>query len=146
MICSADAFFHLRRTNHAMSRENQGDRPTSQGLGAFDLDSLQRRLGDDRPAAEAVLSAFARDAPRQIARLREALSEGASDQVRLVAHTLKGALLWIGANDAAASAQAMELNSSEDSPIAPAAALLKLSADVEHLLLDVRSRLSAGPD
>ena len=146
MLCSVDELFYLRKTNHAMSQEDHGERGTPLSIAAFDFDSLQRRLGDDRPAAEAVLSAFARDAPRQIARLREALSEGASDQVRLVAHTLKGALLWIGANDAAASAQAMELNSSEDSPIAPAAALLKLSADVEHLLLDVRSRLRAGPD
>lgn len=146
MLCSESAFFHLRKTNHAMSREDQGDHPTSQGVAAFDFDSLQRRLGDDRPAAEAVLSAFARDAPRQMARLREAVTTGASDQVRLVAHTLKGGLLWIGASDAAASAREMELNPSEDSPIAASAALSRLSADVERVLLAVRSQLGAGAD
>lgn len=129
-----------------MSREDQGDRRASRSVAAFDFNSLQRRLGDDRPAAEAVLSAFARDAPRQMARLREAIAADASDQVRLGAHTLKGTLLWIGASEAAASAQTMELNSSVDSPVAPAAALLKLSDDVDLLLLAVRSRLGAPPD
>ncbi len=81
-----------------------------------------------------------------MARLREAIAADASDQVRLGAHTLKGTLLWIGASEAAASAQTMELNSSVDSPVAPAAALLKLSDDVDLLLLAVRSRLGAPPD
>lgn len=129
-----------------MSREDQGGRGTSPNVAGFDFDALQRRLGDDRPAAEAVLAAFARDAPRQMARLREAVSTGATDQARLVAHTLKSSLSWIGASDAAASAQAMELNASADSPIAPAAALSRLSADVENLLHAVRSQLDAGPD
>lgn len=140
------AFFYLRRTNDAMSQEDQGDRRTPPSIAAFDSDSLQRRLGDDRTAAEAVLRAFAMEAPRQIARLREAVTAGASDQVRLVAHTLKGSLLWIGASDAAASALTMELNPCEDSPISPGAALLKLSADVEHLLRAVQSRLRGGAD
>lgn len=146
MICSGDTFFHLRRTNHAMSRVDQGGRRASHRVEAFDLDSLQRRLGDDRPAAEAVLSAFATDAPRQIGRLREAVAAGASDQVRQVAHTLKGSLLWIGAGDAAASAQTMELSSGVGSPITPADALLKLSAEINHVLLAIRARSGAGPD
>lgn len=129
-----------------MSLEDQGDPHTLQSVAAFDLASLQRRLGGDPTAADAVLRAFAGDAPRQIARLRAAVAAGASDRVRLMAHALKGSLLWIGARDAAASAHAMELNPSADSPIAPGTALSKLSEDVERLLLEVRARLVVIPD
>jgi HPt (histidine-containing phosphotransfer) domain-containing protein len=129
-----------------MSQDDKERGRTKTTTNPFDLGPLQRRLGEDRKAAEAVLSAFAGDAPRQIERLRQAFAAGASEEVRLLAHTLKGSLLWIGADDIAAVAHTMELNSSGDSPSAAGATLLELSAELEQLLLAVRQRLVVTPD
>jgi HPt (histidine-containing phosphotransfer) domain-containing protein len=98
------------------------------------LDALERRLGGDRKAALAVLAAFSRDAPDQLARLSTAVNAGAHDEVRILAHTLKGGLLWIGADRAAASAHALELD-----PSGPGAALARLTADLETVLLALKS-------
>ena len=112
----------------------------------FSFDALQQRLGDDREAAIAVLSAFARDAPNQLARLWQAVKAGDSAEVRLAAHTLKGGLLWIGADEAAASAHALELNSAPGSATDPAALLSSLTIEVEQLLAELRASPGILPD
>lgn len=114
--------------------------PTAPGApSTFDFDALQRRLGDDREGALAVLSAFAREAPKQLARLGQAVEAGNTDQVRLAAHTLKGSLLWIGAAAAAASAQALELNSTLESAVEPHTSLSRLTSEVNQILSELKS-------
>jgi HPt (histidine-containing phosphotransfer) domain-containing protein len=103
------------------------------------LEALERRLGGDRKAAMAVLAAFRRDAPNQLARLSAAVSTGARDEVRILAHTLKGGLLWIGADQAAASAHALELD-----PAGAPAAFTRLAADVEAVLGALKSAEAAS--
>lgn len=111
--------------------KGEGDTP-------IHLEALERRLGGDRKAAMAVLAAFSRDAPNQLSRLSAAVSAGRDDEIRILAHTLKGGLLWIGANEAAASAHALELD-----PSSPGAAFARLSTEVEAVLSALKS--SAPP-
>lgn len=98
------------------------------------LEALERRLGGNRKAAMAVLAAFSQDAPNQLSRLAAAVQAGASEEIRVLAHTLRGGLLWIGADEAAASARALELD-----PSSPRAALARLSSDVEAILKALKS-------
>jgi HPt (histidine-containing phosphotransfer) domain-containing protein len=131
-----------------MSGEEDHSKPEGRTARAnpslFHFDALQRRLGDDREAAEAVLSTFSQDAPKQLARLRRAAEDGATEQVRLLAHSMKGSLLWIGADGAAASAHVLEQAVAAGSAI-PGAAVSRFSAEVELLLAALRSRAVPNP-
>ena len=73
-----------------------------------DVDALRQRLGGSRDAADSLLALFASDAPRQIGRLREALDRADLKELKYVAHSLKGSLLWLGATAAAEAARALE--------------------------------------
>jgi HPt (histidine-containing phosphotransfer) domain-containing protein len=113
---------------------------------AFDSGPLRTRLGGDQSAADAVLLAFAQHAPRQMAHLREAIAKGDRTQARLVAHTIKGSLLWIGAETAATAAFAIEQSASGESPIAMEEALSRLSGEMESVLAGVLSHPGVLPD
>ena len=75
---------------------------------AFDPSVLAGLLGDDPEAVAEIVGEYVADAPRQLVRLREALAAGDTDQVRRLAHTLKGASANIGAEGARAAALALE--------------------------------------
>jgi PAS domain S-box-containing protein len=65
------------------------------------------RIMDDRELARTILDGFLSDVPVQVGRLRDFLSSGDAEGVRLQAHTLKGAAANISA--AALSETALEL-------------------------------------
>ena len=121
-----------------MSREDRGV-INVQEAAPFDRSSLQRRLGGDQSAASAALSAFAREAPRQLARLHDALEKGDTAQVKLIAHTMKGSLLWIGAEDVASTASFLEQAVLENSEVSPRDRLAALSKRVEQLVSQIAS-------
>ena len=58
---------------------------------AFDRAGMMERLGGDEELAREIMVLFLEDAPRRMELLREGLEEQDAPQVRLQAHTLKGA-------------------------------------------------------
>jgi HPt (histidine-containing phosphotransfer) domain-containing protein len=86
-----------------------------------------------------VLRAFAREAPNQLARLREAVEGNDAARIRFLAHTVKGSLLWIGAADAADAASALEQNASQHPGRALGQGLAELSKQVDRLLVAIAS-------
>jgi HPt (histidine-containing phosphotransfer) domain-containing protein len=117
-----------------MSEADRKDFETADEVAPFDLDGLQKRLGDDKEAASAVLRAFVRNAPGQLARLHDAVEKNDAAQVRFLAHTLKGSLLWIGAADAAAAASTLEQSASLEPGPTLGQGLATLSEQVDRLL------------
>ncbi len=75
---------------------------------AFDRMALAAQLGDDAEAVREVLETFAREAPCQLARLQAAVAGADASGLEQWSHRLKGALLWLRAGRAAASAEALE--------------------------------------
>lgn len=82
-----------------------GQAPAAQ---LYDAAALAGRLGNDDGAARRVLSRFVEQAPVQLEALDQALSAADAAVVGRLAHRLRGALLWIGAEGAAALAADLE--------------------------------------
>ena len=120
-----------------MNGEDRGDPEALHRPAPFDRKSLQKILGGDGAAAAALLSAFARDVPGQLARLHEALERNETAQVRLMAHTLKGSLLWIGAEDAATAASLLERAAAGEPGVSPREGLATLSRLVARVLIAI---------
>lgn len=74
----------------------------------FDYEELRVRVDNDRELLRDLLLIFKEEFPRNLHALREAV--GAKDRNRIVtaAHTLKGMLLNLAANQAAATAAQLE--------------------------------------
>jgi PAS domain S-box-containing protein len=64
----------------------------------FNVDSLLRRLMDDRELAQTILKAFLSDAPSQLEILRARIDESDAASTRLQAHGFKGAAATVGAD------------------------------------------------
>lgn len=128
-----------------MRQEDQPDLLAIRPTLPFNSGPLRTTLGGDQSAADAVLQAFAQHAPRQMAHLREAIAKADRTQARLVAHTIKGSLLWIGAETAAAAAFAIEQSASGESPGAMDEALLRLSGEMQSVLAAVLSHPGVLP-
>jgi two-component system sensor histidine kinase/response regulator len=80
------------------------EKPVSVPEPVFDEDVLVNLLGGDREAAAEIAQTFLKDAPRQLAALREALVAGDAPLTRRKAHTLKGASANVGAEALRAAA------------------------------------------
>lgn len=74
---------------------------------AVDLDDLMDRVGGDRDTVIELIGIFLEDAPALLAEIREAGADLA--RLRRAAHTLKGASGNMGAHDAQASAERLQL-------------------------------------
>ena len=79
------------------------------GPPVFDERVLLNLLAGDREAAAEITTEFLKDAPRQVAELREAVATADTHLVGRQAHTLKGALANVGAEALRAAANKMEL-------------------------------------
>jgi HPt (histidine-containing phosphotransfer) domain-containing protein len=105
----------------------------------IDMEGLRRRLGQDDDAIEEILRAFAQEAPKLVSQLGAAISGGERDLVRRLAHSLKGSLLWIGADEAAAAAQALE-HDAAGPPSSPEEIFEKMRENIEILLQALHAR------
>ena len=65
--------------------------PAGTSAKIFDPEDLTDRLMGNQKLAQRTVRGFIEDAPRQLARLAQAVSEGDAGQVRLLAHSIKGA-------------------------------------------------------
>lgn len=96
----------------------EGTRPPSGGtaLPVFARESMRGRFGGDCELEEVAVESFRRSMPPLLARLQAALASGNRVQVRLLAHSAKGAGAMICAERYAAIAGAME-DRAEDAPL-----------------------------
>ena len=65
--------------------------PADTSAKIFDPEDLIDRLMGNQKLAQRTVRGFLEDVPRQLARLAQAVSEGDAGQVRLLAHSIKGA-------------------------------------------------------
>ena len=86
----------------AASSEERGELPV------FDEADLLRRLDRDEFIIRELVAQFMGDAPAQIARLSDAVADGDTEGLALLAHTMKGAAATIGASRLSRQAQALE--------------------------------------
>ena len=74
----------------------------------FDYEELRARVGNDRELMRDLLLIFKEEFPRNLLALREAVKTKDGNRVVTAAHTLKGMLLNLAANQAAATAAQLE--------------------------------------
>ena len=99
----------------------------------FDEAVLLNLLGGDREAAAEIAAEFLKDAPLQVAALREALAAGDAALARRQAHTLKGASANVGAEALRAVAHAAELACADGPPREAAELVERLDAELTRL-------------
>ena len=80
-----------------------------------------------------IIRGFVEDMPGQIAALAQAVSEGDSKQVRLLAHSIKGAAASVGGTEMRQAAWKLEQEGSSGDLAAAFADLPELSASFERV-------------
>ena len=110
-------------------------------MGEFDHAALRERLGDDDLLLGEIVGLFIDECPRNMQALRDAVVRQRPDEVMQNAHRLKGALLSIGADPAAAFALALEQQGKHGELEGAARAL----ADLEAALVRLNAELRALP-
>jgi CheY-like chemotaxis protein len=74
----------------------------------FDRSALLRRLGDDEALLSDLVGVFLEDCPGQLSRIRAALDNGDSGQLRMAAHSLKGSAANLSGSAVAEAARVLE--------------------------------------
>ena len=100
---------------------------------AFDREDLLERVMGNQDLAYRIIRGFVEDMPGQIAALAQAVSEGDSKQVRLLAHSIKGAAASVGGTDMRQAAWKLEQEGSSGDLAAAIADLPELSASFERV-------------
>ena len=106
---------------------------------AFDFEQLKCNMDDDQEMLLDIVGAFLRDHVTQVAQLRAALTTGDTQTALRTAHTLKGLLLTLAAQDA--SDEALRLERAVRHGDMPAAAQLMpaLDGQLARLLPELRT-------
>lgn len=104
------------------------------------IDELRSRLGGNREAADSLLEMFANTAPTQVEALRAAAAASDVKQAKYVAHSLKGSLLWIGANAAAEAARSVEAAFADGATLGSAEAIDHLAREVGLVVQAIAER------
>jgi HPt (histidine-containing phosphotransfer) domain-containing protein len=111
---------------------------------AADWAAALDRLQGDRGLLEEIVGVFREECPRLLSLARQAIDAGDSAQLRLAAHTLKGALINFAARDAVEAARRLEL-AGKDAQLAEAPlALQELEEQLERLAPALDELISAG--
>ncbi len=106
--------------------------PEVTGACGFDCDGFVERVMGNRQLAQQIVRGFVEDMPRQIALLADAVGEGDSKQVRLIAHSIKGAAASVCGLELREAAWRVEQQGSAGDLTAAGAALPELSATFER--------------
>ena len=132
-------------TGATVSAEEGGNLAASGDGAAFDLERLATQLGDDDEAVAEVLASFVRDAPRSLAQLHDAAAAGDARAVEQAAHRLKGSLLWITAEAAAAQAATLESQARSGDAKALVEPLKALDREIGRILEEAARRADTAP-
>jgi PAS domain S-box-containing protein len=92
----------------APQQESGSTSGTPPALPAFNREALMRRLMDDEDLANAVVSCFLDDVPRQIEKLKASIAAGDVAEAERLAHSIKGASANIAADAMCEAASEME--------------------------------------
>jgi PAS domain S-box-containing protein len=103
------------------------------GTGTFDSADFIERLMGNQDLAHRIVRGFVEDMPQQIALLAEAVGRHDNKQVRLIAHSIKGAAANVSGIEMRNAAWELEQKGRDDDPVAAAAALPELMASFERL-------------
>jgi HPt (histidine-containing phosphotransfer) domain-containing protein len=112
------------------------------------LEEILDRIGGNWDLLQSVVALFEEDHPGQLVRIREAIDSGDATALAASAHTLKGSLLVLAADRAAAAALELERMARESrlaaAPTAFAALELEIKAVSAELQKILRERLSVA--
>jgi CheY-like chemotaxis protein len=103
-------------------------------VSVLDLPRLLERVGGDRKALAGLVSIFKADAPKQVARLREAVRQRDADALRAAAHAIKGAVSNFAAPPATEAALRLQKIGESGQLAAAAPALERLEGEIQALL------------
>src|SRR5579884_366122 len=117
---------------------------TSSSASTFDMQGMIQRIGDEE-IARSILADFLVEGESMIADLRNAIAAGDPDQMRLNAHSLKGAALTIGASPLADAAFAIETMGNNRELQSIDAAMQSLVARYNELTPVLRKALETCP-
>jgi two-component system, sensor histidine kinase and response regulator len=98
---------------------------------------LDRMTGGNQKIAQSVLKTFLADAPEKLSAVRHAVSEGNAEALGTAAHSLKGALALIGAQQAAGTARNLQAMGRLTTMGGAAAELQVLEAEFDKLMKEL---------
>jgi two-component system, sensor histidine kinase and response regulator len=108
---------------------------------------LLKQYGEDRTLLREIIAMFAEESGRRISEIRSAVNQGDGATVIRLAHSLKGALGYLGARQAQRMALELETASRTNDPAALAMALAALESAVAHLVPALEKYCpSSGPN
>jgi len=107
--------------------------PPVRAVTTFDGDDFVERLMGDQKLAKRIVRGFMDEMPRQIASLAQAVGNRDAQQVRLVAHSIKGAAANVSGMELREAAFQLEMNGAAGDLTVAAAALPKLSDSFDRL-------------
>ncbi len=108
----------------------------------FDRPALLNRVAGDEQLMHEVICIFLDECPKQLAAIRQALTERSAEAVRTTAHALRGAAGNLGANALFEAAGALERAGAERRMDAAEAAWRRLSEDAAHVVETLREEVS----
>jgi len=106
----------------------------------MDLTHLRELVGGDEEVMGEILDLFMEDAPRQIAALGEAITQGNWEEAGRLAHTLKGSASNVGAEPLRHAAWSLEKRSKDDGVGEPADLLARCEAEMARVQGYLNSR------
>jgi len=92
------------------------------------------RLGGDQELLREILAFFNENAPQQLAAMRQAMADGDAPSLERLAHSLKGAALYIGAERLGQAARSLEAAAKASWLQTAQTLLTELEAELCHLL------------
>jgi CheY-like chemotaxis protein/HPt (histidine-containing phosphotransfer) domain-containing protein len=102
------------------------------------------RLQGDRGLLEEIVEVFREECPRLVAQARRAIAAGDAAELRLAAHTLKGALVNFAATDAVEAARRLEMIGKQGELAAASQAFEELERQLERLQPALAEMQGAG--
>jgi len=101
-------------------------------LDAFDQEEFSDNMMGNEDLARGILRRFLDDLPTEIFRLAQAVSDGDAGQVRLTAHSIKGAAASVSGREIRDAASLLEQQGRDGDLAGAAGVLVQLSASFER--------------
>jgi CheY-like chemotaxis protein/HPt (histidine-containing phosphotransfer) domain-containing protein len=112
----------------------------------FDRNEFEELVMGNRGLARRIIRRFVDDMPRQIALLAQAVSDGDPQQVRLVAHSIKGAAASVSLPEMRAASWKLEQHGRDDNLADADASMVELSMSFERARPAIESYCQENPD
>lgn len=111
---------------------------------AFSETAVLEALGGDRELVAIIARAFVDEAPKLLARLRQAAAEGGARELQAAAHALRGSVRFFGVNSLNNAAQSLETDARSGNLERAQAALAQLEVEAPRLAAQLTTWLASG--